>query len=226
MREYLPILRECALFQNIEDENLLPMMGCLGATVHTYKKHEHIFSEGDAATKLGIVLSGEVQVVGNDYEGNRSLVANMEKAELFAENFACAEVDALPVDVVASEDSRVILMDVHRVTRSCGNACAFHSQIIFNLMKIVAQKNLVYHRKIEITSKRSTREKLMTYLSYEARKHGKASFSIPYDRQELADYLEVERSGLSAEISKMRKEGILEAEKNRFTLKDWRRIGL
>lgn len=222
MKEYLPILRRCTLFQNIEDENLLPMMGCLGATVHTYKKYEHIFSEGDAATKLGIVLSGAVQIVGNDYGGNRSLVANMETAELFAENFACAEVDALPVDVVASEDSRVVLMDVQHVLRSCGNACAFHTQIVFNLMKIVAQKNLLYHRKIEITSKRSTREKLMTYLNYEAKKHGKASFLIPYDRQELADYLEVERSGLSAEISKMRKEGILDAEKNKFTLKDWR----
>lgn len=218
MREYLPILRRCHLFRDIDDENLLPMMGCLGATVHFYKKHEHIFSEGDAATKLGIVLSGEVQIVGNDYQGNRSLVANMEEAELFAESFACAEVESLPVDVVACEDSRVMLMDVHRVTRSCGNACSFHSRIIFNLMKIVAEKNLMYHRKIEITSKRSTREKLMTYLYYEARKNGKTTFMIPYDRQELADYLEVDRSGLSAEIGKMRKEGILEAEKNRFTL--------
>ena len=223
MKEYLPILRRCTLFEDIEDENLLTMMKCLGATIHTYKKYEYIFSEGDAATKLGIVLSGAVQIVGNDYEGNRSLVANMGITELFAENFACAEVDALPVDVVASEDSCVVLVDVRHVLRACGNACAFHTQIIFNLMKIVAQKNLMYHRKIEITSKRSTREKLMTYLSYEAKKHGKASFLIPYDRQALADYLEVERSGLSAEISKMRKEGILEAEKNKFTLKDWRR---
>ena len=87
-----------------------------------------------------------------------------------------------------------------------------------NLIRIVAEKNLLFHRKIDITSKRSTRDKLLTYLHYEAKKHGTRSFEIPYDRQELADYLEVERSGLSSEIGKLKKEGILKAEKNHFAL--------
>jgi len=115
-------------------------------------------------------------------------------------------------------------MDSARITRSCSNACGFHQQMIFNLMKIMAVKNLCFHQKIEITSKRTTREKLMTYLMIEAKKKRSDTFDIPYDRQELADYLEVDRSGLSAEISKLRREGVLLSEKNRFTLLDRRKI--
>lgn len=218
MKKYLEILRRCSLFSGIEDENLIPMLGCLGAKTMVYRKNETVFSEGDAVDTFGIVLSGEVQIVQNDYYGNRSIVANIESSEIFGETFACAEVESLPVDVVASEDSEVMLVDVHRVTKSCGNACSFHSQIIFNLVKIVAEKNLVFHRKIMVTSGRTTRDKLMVYLLSEAKKQNSDTFQIPYDRQELADYLEVERSGLSAEISKLRREGVIMADKNRFTI--------
>jgi CRP-like cAMP-binding protein len=111
-----------------------------------------------------------------------------------------------------------MLIDCHRVLYSCKNACAFHQQMIFNLMKNLASKTILFHERIEVTSKRSTREKLLTYLMMQSKKAGSGSFEIPFDRQELADYLEVERSGLSAEISKLRREGILTSEKNRFTL--------
>ena len=101
---------------------------------------------------------------------------------------------------------------------TCSSACAFHSRIIFNLLRLVANKNLIFDQKIQITSKRTTWEKLMAFLLNQAKIQGSSSFTIPYDRQELADYLEVDRSGLSAEISKLRKEKIIESEKNRFTL--------
>ena len=218
MKKYLEVLRKCSLFSGIEDENLIPMLGCLGAKTESYRKNETIFSEGDSVGTFGIVLSGEVQIVQNDYYGNRSILANIESSEIFGETYACAEIESLPVDVVASEDSEVMLVDVHRVTRSCGNACSFHSQIIFNLVKIVAEKNLVFHRKIMVTAGRTTREKLMVYLLSEAKKQNSDTFKIPYDRQELADYLEVERSGLSAEISKLRREGVILADKNLFTI--------
>ncbi len=218
MTKYMRILRRCPLFSGIEDENLIPMLGCLGAKTEVYQKNETILGEGDHANSFGIVLSGEVQIVQNDYYGNRSILANIESSEIFGETFACAEVDALPVDIVASENAEVMLVDVHRVTRSCGNACSFHSQIIFNLVKIVAEKNLVFHRKIMVTSGRTTRDKLMVYLLSEAKKRNSDTFEIPYDRQELADYLEVERSGLSSEIGKLRREGVILAEKNKFTI--------
>ncbi len=111
-----------------------------------------------------------------------------------------------------------MFIDCRRIMHSCSNVCGFHQQMIFNLMKNLALKNIMFHQKIEITSKRSTKEKLMTYLNLQAKKHKSNKFFIPFNHQELADFLEVERSGLSAEISKLRKEGIIESEKNRFTI--------
>ncbi|MBQ8410058.1 MAG: Crp/Fnr family transcriptional regulator [Clostridia bacterium] len=219
MKKYLEILRRCPLFRGVEDENLIPMLSCLGVTNRSYRKNEVIFAEGSIAKSFGILLSGEVQIVRVDYYGNRSLVGRVGEGELFGEAFACAEVEALPVDVIASEDCEVLLADVCRVTQTCCNACDFHNKIIYNLMKIVAAKNLMFHRKLEIISGRTTRDKLMNYLLLEAKRAGSNTFEIPYDRQELADYLEVDRSGLSSEISKLRREGVLESEKNRFVLR-------
>ena len=124
----------------------------------------------------------------------------------------------MPVSVITAEASEVLLLPASRVICSCGQSCAFHHQLIFNMMKILATKNLMCNQKIEVTSKRSTREKLMTYLMIQAQKSGGSCFQIPYDRQELADYLEVDRSGLSAEISKLRREGILKSDRKHFEL--------
>jgi CRP-like cAMP-binding protein len=219
MKDYEIILRRCPLFRDIDDENLIPMLSCLGAEKKSYSKNEIIFAEGSRTERFGILLSGEAHIVRVDYYGNRSLVGRVGKSELVGETFACAEVEALPVDVVASEDCEIILIDVRRVTQTCCNACDFHNRIIYNLMKIVAAKNIMFHRKLEIVSGRTTRDKLMNYLLLEAKRAGSDSFEIPFDRQELADYLEVDRSGLSAEIGKLRREGVLESEKNRFILK-------
>ena len=218
MKDFHPILEKCPLFDGIRMEDLSVMMGCIGGRRTTARKGQTIFREGDPATHVGMVLSGAVQMVREDYYGNRSIVAHIGPGELFGETYACAGIAALPISVVADEDSEVLLMDCRRITVSCSSACAFHSRIIFNLLRLVANKNLVFDQKIQVTSKRSTREKLMTYLLNQAKLQGVNEFTIPYDRQELADYLEVDRSGLSAEISKLRKEGVLESEKNRFRL--------
>ena len=218
MKELNPVLEKCPLFEGIRMEDLSAMFGCIGGRVMDAVRGQTIFQEGDPATHVGMVLSGAVRLVREDYYGNRSIVAHIGPAELFGETYACAGVQALPVSIVAEADSKVLLMDCRRITVSCSNACAFHSRIIFNLLKLVATKNLVYDQKIQITSQRSTREKLMAYLLNQAKLLGSSSFTIPYDRQGLADYLEVERSGLSAEISKLRKEGVLESTKNQFTL--------
>lgn len=218
MKEFYPILERCPLFEGIRVENLSTMLDCIGGRTLSVLKGQPLYREGDPATHVGLVLSGAVRLVREDYYGNRSIVAHIAPGELFGETYACAGVISLPISVVADEDSVVLLMDCRRITTSCSNACAFHSRIVFNLLRLVAVKNLVFDQKIQVTSKRTTREKLMAYLLNQAKLQDSNSFSIPYDRQELADYLEVERSGLSAEISKLRKEGILESEKNRFTL--------
>lgn len=218
MKKILDILKQCTLFDHIEEKNLSVMLRCLGAKERMYQKNETIFSEGETITQLGIVLSGAVQIIRVDYYGNRSILTELEPVQLFGESFACAGAKALPVSVVANENSQVLFIDVNRITHSCSNACEFHNQIIFNLLRLVARKNLIFNEKIEITSKRSTREKLMTYLMMQAKQNHSHDFLIPFDRQELADYLEVERSGLSAEISKLRKEGILECKRNHFVI--------
>lgn len=218
MQHFHPILERCPLFEGIRMEDLSAMLGCIGGHIVAAAKGQPLFREGDPATHIGMVLSGAVQLIREDYYGNRSIVAYVGPAELFGETYACAGADTLPVSVVADEDSQVLLMDCRRITTTCCNACAFHNRIIFNLLKLVATKSLVFDQKIQITSKRTTREKLMTYLLDQAKLQGSQAFTIPFDRQELADYLEVDRSGLSAEISKLRREGILKSEKNHFVL--------
>ncbi len=218
MRQYLDVLRDCALFETISDENLVPMLGCLRAKTSKFKKGETVISEGDPADMFGILLSGELQIMRIDYYGNRSIMTNVEPAQLFGESFACAEIESSPADVVATEDSELLLVEAHRITQTCCNACDFHNRMIFNLLKIVATKNIMFNQKLEITSKRTTREKLMTYLLMQAKKNNSNSFDIPFDRQELADYLEVDRSGLSAEIGKLVKEGKLQCFRSHFTV--------
>lgn len=217
MKNYFEVLRNCLLFDGITDGELSSVLGCLGTKAHSYEKNQTILAEGDRAEQIGIVLSGAVQIVRVDYYGNRSILAELCPSQLFGESFACAEVETVPVNVVAAQECEVMLIDAGRVLHLCGNACGFHNRMIFNLMKAAATKNLVFRQKLEIISKRTTRERLMTYLLQQAKVSG-SSFKIPFDRQELADFLEVDRSGLSAEIGKLRKEGILECRRSQFTL--------
>jgi len=218
MQKYFKVLRKCRLFDNIEDGQMMKMLGCLGARIEKFDKKYTIFAEGTAAKFIGIVLSGSAQVIQIDYYGNRSILTEVEPSEMFAEAFACAETKSLPVSVIANEPCEIMFVDCSHILHTCSNNCGFHQQMIFNLMKDLAQKTIVFHRKLEITSKRTTREKLLAYLSMCAKKADSNSFEIPFDRQELADYLEVERSGLSAEISKMKKEGIIDCDKNHFVI--------
>ncbi len=219
MKKYFDVLRKCPLFYNIKDENLDAMLGCLDAKIEFYRKKETIVSEGSPAKYIGIVLSGTVQPERTDYYGNRSILTNIEPSELFGESFACAETQQIPVDIIAAEDTEIMLIDCKKIISPCTNVCSFHNQLIFNLLKVVATKNILLNQKAEITAKRTTREKLLAYLFLHAKKNNSNSFTIPFDRQELADFLEVDRSGLSAEISKLRDEGILESKKNWFKIK-------
>ena len=218
MKEFLPVLQKSTLFSGIEPEELLGLLACLGARIAELKKNQPVLLEGDPATKLGIVLSGAVQISRDDLHGNRSILGRAEPSEVFAESYAFAGANTLPVNVVAQEDSRLLLIDSCRITQSCSNACGFHQKLIRNLLQIVSEKNLRLHRKLEVTAKRTTREKLLTYLYDQEKRHGSRSFTIPFDRQALADYLEVERSAMSAELSKLRKDGIIEYDRSHFTM--------
>ena len=218
MEKHLEILKKCPLFFGIEDENLIRMLNCLGAKTERFDKKYTIFAEGSPAKYIGIVLSGSAQIIQVDYYGNRSILGEIETSQVFAEAFACAAVSSLPVSVIANEPCEIMLVDCGHILHTCSNNCGFHQQLIYNLMKDLATKTIMFHQRMEVTSKRSTREKLLSYLMLQAKKAESNSFDIPFDRQELADYLEVDRSGLSAEISKMKKEGIIDCTKNKFEL--------
>lgn len=218
MEKFNSVLYECPLFRDIDPNDLHTMLHCLGAKTETFDKKYTVLAEGSPAKHIGIVLSGSLQITQVDYYGNRTIVSNIEPGELFAESFACAEVRALPISIIANELSEVMLLDSEHFLHTCRNNCGFHRQLIFNLMKGLATKNIQFHQKIGITSKRSTREKLLAYLDLQSKKTGSREFDIPFDRQALADYLEVERSGLSAEIGKLKREGILRSDRNHFEL--------
>ena len=220
MEKYFEVLRKCPLFNFIDDESLLRMLICFGARVELFDKKFTVFNEGMSAKHIGVVLSGAVQIIQVDYHGNRNILSSVNPSGMFAEAFACAEINSLPISVVASTASEIMLIDCSHILHTCENNCGFHQQLIYNLMKALATQNIEFHKRIEITSKRTTRDKLMAYLLACAKEEGKRDFDIPYDRQELADYLEVERSGLSAEIGKMRREGIIDSHKNHFVLLD------
>ena len=218
MDKYFDILDTCSLFENVGRENYQKILLCFGARIISVKKGSAVFHEGEAATRVGIVLTGTVQTVQDDYFGNRSILSMACPGQLFAEGFACAGVDTIPVSVVATTDSEVMLIDCSHIMTLCHNVCTFHHQMIRNLLHSVAQSNLQLNQKIEILSKRTTREKVMAYLLSEAKIHDSDAFTIPYDRQELADYLGVERSAMSTVIGQLRDEGIIEVNRRHFKL--------
>lgn len=218
MKKYLDVLKTVDLFKDIDECDLQPLLSCLSAKESHYEKSQTVFSTGERIERFGIVLSGQVQIVQDDYYGNRSILAKIDIGNLFVESFACSETKTLPVSVITTTESDLLFIDCHRLAVPCANACGFHSRLIQNMLSIVLTKNILLTQKIEFTSKRTTREKLLAYLSAEAKKAEGNCFYIPFNRQELADYLSVERSAMSAELSKLRDDGVLKFHKNQFEL--------
>jgi len=218
MKDFLSILQKCPLFAGVQPEELEAMLGCLNARKLEIDKEQFIFHEGDPADFVGVVLSGAVRVLRTDFYGNQSILGQVEPGGVFGEAFSCAGVESLPVNVMAAQSSTVLLMDLKRVLTVCPRACSFHSRIVSNLVQALAQKNLHLNRRLDIASRRTTRDKLLAYLTDQAKGQGGGQFTIPFDRQTLADYLGVERSAMSAELSRMQKDGLLETRKNWFKL--------
>lgn len=219
MEAYYGIFSKCPLFAGISQKKMGEMLGCLNGKITGIAKGDPVFLEGDSARYMGVVLSGAIQVVRDDYYGNRSVLTVVPPGGLFGEAFACAGLETLPVSAIALQNSTVLLLDCRRVLTGCTHACPFHSRLISNLLQGIAQKNLTLTQKIRYMSRKTTREKLLEFLLDQAKEQGDSEFVIPYDRQALADYLGVERSAMSAEIGKLRKEGLLESSGSRFRLR-------
>ena len=209
-------MSQCPLFAGISQEELKSMLSCLDGKIIQTPKGSPVFLEGEPAAFVGVVLSGKVQILRTDFYGNRSVLTVVSPGGLFGEAFACAGVETLPVSAMALENAGVLLLDCKRVLTSCPNACPFHKKLVQNLLRGIAQKNLILTQKIRCMSQKTTQEKLMEFLLEQAKQHGRAEFVIPYDRQALADYLGVERSAMSAEISKLKKAGRIDCSGSRF----------
>lgn len=219
MKKYFEILAKCPLFDGIEPNDLNTMIGCLHGKTISVPKGSPVFLEGEPARFVGVVLFGTVQVVREDYYGNRSVMTILQPGELFAEVFSCAGLDTMPVSAIALTDIEVLLLDCRHVLSSCSNSCHFHNTLIKNLLQEMAQKNLALSRKIRYMSQKTTKEKIMAYLLDQAKQQGSNEFVIPHDRQSLADYLGVERSAMSAEISKLKQSGQIDTHGSRFCIK-------
>ncbi len=221
MNETNLIQLPCPLFAGISMEDRAALVGCLEPRAVRCRKGQLLWQEGERTGSLGIVAQGALRILRDDFWGNRTILSLAEPGDLFGEAYAWGG-EPLGVSVEAVEDSQVWLLDVSRILSPCTSVCAFHNQLIGNLVAILARKNRMLSSKIDHLSQRSTRAKVLSYLSAEAAKQGSDTFTIPFDRQGMADYLAVDRSALSLELSKMRKDGLLEFHKNRFHLLEGR----
>ena len=219
MKEFFPVLHAAPLFSGISDEKLAVMLSCLEARIDTFPKGARLLRAGDAVEDVGLVLAGSALVVQEDIWGNRSILSKIGPGQTFAEVFACAPGSVLNVSVEAESAVTVMFLHIRRFLNMCPSACSHHSQIIRNLLGELAEKNLRLNEKLTHMGQRTTRAKLLSYFSGEAQRRGGYEFDIPFSRQQLADYLGVERSGLSVELGKMRDEGLLDFHKSHFLLK-------
>ena len=216
MKNYEKLLVHSKLFCGIRETDLESMLECLGPVQREYRKGEYIYYAGEHITSAGMVLRGCVHVLKEDYWGNRTILAEISAGQLFGEAYACAGRKEPAVGVVAAADCAVLFLNMQRVLSLCSSACVFHTRLIQNLITVLADKNVYLTDKIEYLSRRRLRDKVLSYLSDMAKEQGGREFSIPFNRQELADYLSVDRSALSSELCKLRDEKILEFKKNHF----------
>lgn len=220
MERFIATLKRTKLFAGVGEEEIPIMLDCLGATFHEFRKGEYVFRQGQYLHDVTLLVQGKLHIQRDDYWGNRSIVNIVESGEMFGEAYVAPNSGVLMNDVVAVSDSIVMFLDINRILHVCPSGCQFHSIAVQNLFFAVCEKNRKLVQKLGFMSKRTTREKLISYLSEQAKQKNSATFEIPFNRQQLADFLSVDRSAMSNELCKMRDEGLIVFQKNRFTLLD------
>ncbi|MFA6729802.1 MAG: Crp/Fnr family transcriptional regulator [Eubacteriales bacterium] len=218
MEKLIYQLRKCELFGEISEGETESLLICLEVSKKSFEKKQIVFAEGERSDSFGIVLSGQVQVKKIDFYGNRNILAMIGEGGLFGETFAFSKQKTLPFSVSCANDCEALFVDHHKLASMCAKACPYHNTLILNMLGIIADKNIFLNERLELVAKRTTKEKLLAFLYAESKRAGSSCFAINLNRQELADYLSVERSAMSAEISKLRNEGIIKSDKNNFCL--------
>ena len=195
------ILKKIPLFYGVKPEEIPSILHCL------------------SITSVGIVLEGSVHIEIDDFWGSKNILNHVGPGQLFGEAYACSPSEPLMVNVVSVTPSQILFLDVPKILHTCEKPCSHHQQMIENLLRIMATSNLQLSRRILHTTPKTIRERLLAYLSYQELLIGSPEITIAFNRQQLADYLSVDRSALSKEIGKMQKDGLLEVKKNEFVLK-------
>lgn len=219
MKKHLNLVKQSRLFYGITEPEIESMINCLSATTRSFQKGECIFRRGESITSAAMLLEGSIHIQKEDFWGNLSILNTISEGELFGEVYACLDGDEMMYDAIAVKPCTVLFLDMNRVLTMCPSACPFHGRLIRNLLSVVASKSRLLTHKLEYMSQRTTREKLLSYLSEQSLRTGSPSFDISFNRQQLADFLSVDRSAMSNELCKMRDKGILLFEKNHFLLK-------
>ena len=218
MEQYVSILKKTQMFAGVGENEISEMLSCLDARLYNYKRGEYVLRQGEHLRDVLVLVEGELHIQNDDYWGNRSILGRISVGDMFGEAYLAPESGGILNDVIAVEDSAVIFFDVKRVLTSCSSACRFHAAVVQNMFFAISEKNRKLVQKLGHMSRRSTREKLISYLSGEAKKNNSSYFSIPFNRQQLADFLSVDRSAMSNELCKMRNAGLLEFDRNTFRL--------
>lgn len=213
-------ISESKIFQNISEQEIEHIFKCLQIKQKIYNKQAIILHAGTPIDSMGFILSGSVIIEQTDIWGNQTIFDRIPSGQIFAETYACVPDELLMVNVVAAEETEILFLKTERILKTCSSSCEFHSRLIHNLLSVMAAKNLTLTRKMSHITSKTIRGRLLSYLSFQALKQRTYTFEIPFNRQQLADYLCVDRSAMSHELSKMQKEGLLSFDKNKFHLKE------
>ena len=216
MKEIFDIIKYNMLFNDIGYSDFCSMYTCLDCKVQNYKRRDTVFFIDNPIELVGIVLSGRVRILKEDINGNMTMLAEILPGEMFGETFACAGISHSPVTVIANENSKILFFNFRRIVSVCKSSCSYHSKLLENMLKIIALKNLYLNQKIEILSKKTIRDKLLCFFEFERK--GNNTFTINYNREELAAYIGADRSAMCAELSRMQKDGLVMYNKNNFII--------
>lgn len=211
-------MKTLPLFDGLSDPALKALMPCIKGHTKKYKKGEILSLEEDKIQNIGIVLEGIVFMIKEDYWGNETIVAYEEPGQLFGETFAVKKETRAYVSFKAASDCTVLYVSFERVLHTCQKACPFHQRVIENMIDEIGNKNIQLMEKIEVTTKTTLREKILTYLSIQAQKQGKNTVELVLNRSELAAYLSSNRSAMTRELSQMRDEGLIDFDRNTFRI--------
>ena len=218
MKKYISVIKNSPLFKNISENEIPRALIYLNAHVKEYKKGQYIYSFGDNVKFASMVINGLVHIQKEDYWGNTDIRAGINSGELFGEIYACFPNIESGISAIAAADSIIMHLDINKLTVPPPSEAPFYNALFRNFISAVAAKNLILTEKLEHVTQRTTKNKLLSYLSSCYRKAGGAVFEIPFNRQQLADYLAVDRSAMSAELSKLKRQNIIDFKKNKFTL--------